>query len=222
MAVLPSHLLPTSGPLCLTTGQPAPHSDRKFTVTLMSLNEYNNPHPHWKEAKPVPPPEQVARALGYFQWTCPNCGQEHPFGPIPWRQARMGCRRCKRVYRIGLGFRPSIDHAAYLLGRWQGFNANRWKPTGTAYAGAKLSGTIEWQCHECLHPQRALLGYDAQLSCESCSLDCYISVLFYSSIGGLNTRCPFDWIVKGLAHAKSPVRQPVDAPQVDSCPGTSS
>lgn len=155
------------------------------------------------DAIPIPAAEIYARPVGKLQYTCPNCGQAHPFASVAWRRLDLQCSRCHVKFQLGLGFSRSRGADAYLMGKWNSYIANHIDPHGTPYDGAKLYGTIEWGCPDCSTPQRSFANFDGLISCSGCSSDFYISVLFYRlpKVSRLKLKAPFDSIVKGLNHA---------------------
>lgn len=157
------------------------------------------------DAIPIPDAEVYARAVGKIAFTCPNCSQEHPLQHIAWRRGDIQCTRCHAKFQIGLGFDLEYYTDAYLMGKWNSYTANRWKPIGTPIEGTKLHGTVEWQCRACQHPQKNLLSYNSRLTCESCAGVYCISALIYRlpKVSRLKLRAPFDSIVKGLHETKT-------------------
>lgn len=150
-------------------------------------------------ANSIPLLEILGRSIGKYLWTCPNCGQEHPMRRTPWRRGDAQCERCKSRYQFGLGFNTIKLHDAYIMGKWNSYTANRWKPIGTGFDGSKLYGSVEFECPECHCPQTGYLDYDCKLSCESCKTDFYISLLIYRIPKGTKkVRAPLDSIVKGI------------------------
>ncbi len=151
------------------------------------------------DAIPVPEAEIYARAIGKIQFTCPNCSQEHPLQHIQWRRGDIQCTRCHAKFQIGLGFNTEYITDAYLMGKWNSYTANRFKPLGTPIEGTRIQGSVEWQCRACQHPQKGFLSYNNSLTCESCAGVYYISTLIYRlpKVSRLKLRAPLDSLVKG-------------------------
>lgn len=171
------------------------------------------------DAIPIPDVEVFARAVGKIAFTCPNCSQEHPLTHIAWRRGDIQCTRCHAKFQIGLGFDLEYYTDAYLMGKWNSYTANRWKPIGTPIEGTKVYGTIEWACRACQHPQKNMMSYNSSVKCESCAGMYYISALIYRlpKVSRLKLRAPLDSLVKGLNHVQVPTEQPTNAsptPQV--------
>lgn len=152
------------------------------------------------DAIPVPEVQVYARLVGKIQYTCPNCGQQYPLKLVHWRRADLYCSRCHTKYQLGLGFSSDATSSSYIMGKWNSYVANVINPTGTHYDGAKVYGTIEFQCPDCLHPQRGFCSHDGKLICESCGVTYFISALLYRlpKVSRLKLKAPFDSIVKGL------------------------
>lgn len=169
----------------------------------------------------IPMPELFARATGKIQFTCPNCGQEHPFKHIQWRRADFKCQRCKALYQIGLGFHYSAGPEAYLMGKANKFTVNKFNPIGTAYDGVKIYGNVEWECPNCQRPQLGALDDRSCLECSGCGKPFFISALVYRFPGyKLTLKAPLDSIVRGLHNVQTV--QPISDSQVDQSSRTSS
>lgn len=174
------------------------------------------------DALPVPAIEVYARPMGKIQYNCPNCTTAHPLQMVNWRRMLLVCSNCHARYQIGLGFTRTFQCNSYLMGKWNSYVTNRIDPTGTPSDYAKLYGTVEWRCPDCLSAQRSFLDWSGQLEC-ACLAKFYVSVLFYRlpSVSRLKLKAPFDSLVKGL-HAPAKVIQPLSTAPIDSSTGTSS
>lgn len=175
------------------------------------------------DAIPVPDVEIYARAVGKIQFTCPNCSQEYPLQNFNWRRGDTQCQRCHAKFQLGLGFNLEYTTDAYLMGKWNSYTANRWKPVGTFIEGTKLHGTVEWQCRACQHSQKNMLSYNGSLKCEGCAGIYYISVLIYRlpKVSRLKLRAPLDSVVKGLYDVQTTV-QSISPTSDDPSTGTPS
>lgn len=174
------------------------------------------------DALPIPDVQVYARLVGKIQYTCPNCSQAYPLKLVHWRRADLFCQRCHTKYQLGLGFSSEATSSSYLMGKWNSYTANVINPVGTHYDGAKVYGSIEFQCPACLHPQRGFCGHDGKLTCEACSADYFISALLYRlpKVSRLKLKAPFDSIVKGLNPNETV--QPVSAEAPNPRPRASS
>ncbi len=176
------------------------------------------------DALPVPDTEVYARPMGKVQWTCPNCGQDHPFRLINWRRANVSCVGCHARYQVGLGFSTDKQADSYIMGKWNSYTANRINPSGTPYDGGKVYGSVEWQCPVCSHPQRDFLPYNSQLECNGCAKPYFISLLFYRLplVGRLKLRAPFDSIVKGINETIPQTNQSIPVSEANQSSGAPS
>lgn len=163
-------------------------------------------------ANSIPPIELIARPVGKFNWSCPNCGQEYPLAAVPWRHLDVRCQRCKAKFQMGVGFSVTAGAQSYILGKWNNFTVNRLDPIGTAYSGAQLYGNVEFICPACKVPQTEFLDYSGRLSCKNCAKPYFVSLLLYRlpQKGKIHVKTPADTIVKGLPDVQNEDVQPVD------------
>lgn len=149
----------------------------------------------------IPVPELYARPVGKFEWSCPNCGQEHPFTHYPWRRGDIQCRRCKAHFRLGVGFDNIKSSDAYIMGKFNGNTANRYHPVGTRFTGSKLYSTLEYECPICKFTQSGFIDYDNRVECSSCAKPFWVSLLIWRSTG--QVKAPIDSLVN-IQYAKVP------------------
>lgn len=150
------------------------------------------------DAIPVPTVEVYARCTGQLDFTCPNCGQQFPLRPMPWRRAFIQCDRCRSKYQLGVGFNSQGNNSpAYLMGKWNSYCANAVNPTGTPFDGIRYNGTVEWVCPRCNEPQSTLLGWNKVISCIKCAAEFAISALAWRmpNVSRLKLKAPFDSLI---------------------------